>query len=442
MPIWNPRAETMQRQELRELQLFKLKQMVRRTFERVPFYREKLERSRVSPDDIRTLDDIRRLPFTVKDDLRDHYPFGLFAVPMEEVVRVHASSGTTGRPTVVGYTRADLDMWSECVARFASAAGVTPADRAHVSFGYGLFTGGFGLHYGLEKIGAAVIPVSSGNTARQFQLMKDFGATTLIGTPSYALHMIDSLKDFGIDPKRDLRLKIGLFGAEPWSESIRREIEKGFCITATDNYGLSEVIGPGVAGECQERCGMHICEDHFFVEVLDPKTMEPVREGETGELVITPLSKEALPLMRYRTKDLSVIDSSPCSCGRTMARVMKIRGRTDDMLIIRGVNVFPSQIEEVLLNVEGVAPHYQIVVDRKNNLDTMEVRVEVSEGIFFDEMKRIVELEKKILERIYAVLGIHVKLKLVEPKTIERSTGKAHRVMDMRDVYGEDGKTC
>lgn len=441
MPVWNPKAECMKRSELQELQLFRLQKTVRYTYERVPFYKKKLDDAGVSPDDIRTLDDIRRLPFTVKDDLRDHYPFGLFAVPMEEVVRVHASSGTTGRPTVVGYTRNDLDMWSECVARLASAAGVTPADRAQVSFGYGLFTGGFGLHYGLEKIGAAVVPVSSGNTARQFQLMRDFAATALICTPSYALHMIDAMQSCGIDCARDLKLKFGLFGAEPWSECLRREIEKGFGIQATDNYGLSEIIGPGVAGECLEKDGMHICEDHFFIEVLDPKTLEPVKEGEQGELVITPLSKEALPLFRYRTKDLSIVNTAPCKCGRTSARIMKIRGRTDDMLIVRGVNVFPSQIEEVLLDVEGVAPHYQIVVDRKNNLDTMEVWVEAGEGIFFDEMKRIVELEKKILDRIYAVLGIQVKLKLVEPRTIERSSGKAKRVVDRRDVYGDDN-TC
>ena len=353
---------------------------------------------------------------------------------MKEIVRIHASSGTTGNPTVVGYTRNDLELWSECVARIASAAGVTSEDTAQVSFGYGLFTGGFGLHYGLEKIGAAVIPVSSGNTERQIKLMRDFGSTALICTPSYALHLVDSIRECGIDPKKDLKMKTGLFGAEPWTESIREQIEKGMSIRATDNYGMSELIGPGVAGECLEKQGMHICEDHFFVEVIDPDTGEWVKEGETGELVITPLSKEALPLMRYQTKDLSYLSYKKCDCGRTTARIMKIRGRTDDMLIIRGVNVFPSQIEEVLLGMDGVAPHYQLVVDRKNNLDTLEVWVEAREDFFSDEMKNIMELEKKIEHKLYSVLSIHTKLKLVEPKTIERSQGKAKRVIDKRDL--------
>lgn len=435
MPIWDPQIETMPRRELKELQLAKLRKLVAYTYDNVPFYRNKLDSMGLSPDSIKKLDDIRHLPFTSKDDLRDNYPFDLFATPMREVVRIHASSGTTGKATVVGYTRKDLELWSEMMARIHSAGGVTKDDIAQISFGYGLFTGGFGHHYGLEKIGAAVIPASSGNTERQVQIMKDFGTTVLICTPSYALHIADVMVEMGIDPKRDLKLKYGLFGAEPWSESIRREIEKKMCLTATDNYGLSELIGPGVSGECLEKNGMHINEDSFIVEIIDPKSGERLKEGEKGELVITPLDKEALPLLRYRTKDLSIISPEQCRCGRTTARIMKIMGRTDDMLIIRGVNVFPSQIEEALLEVDGIAPHYQIIVDRQKNIDILEVHVEVTDRLFFDEMKRIVEIETQIIDRLYAIIGIKVKLKLVEPRTIERSTGKAKRVLDKRNVY-------
>jgi phenylacetate-CoA ligase len=434
MPIWNPPIETMPRKELKELQLQKLKKMVRYTYDNVKFYRDKLDSMKVSPDDIKSLDDIRRLPFTIKDDLRENFPYQLFATPMKDVVRIHASSGTTGKPTVVGYTRNDLEMWAEAIARLASAAGVTADDIAQISFGYGLFTGGFGLHYGLERIGAAIIPVSSGNTERQIKIMQDFSPTVLICTPSYALHILDYLNEMGIDPDKDIKLKYGLFGAEPWSESIRHELEKGFHFDATDNYGLSEIIGPGVSGECLEKNGMHINEDLFFVEVIDPESGEWAKEGETGELVITPLGKETLPLFRYRTRDLSHIEESPCPCGRTSARIMKIRGRTDDMLIVRGVNIFPSQIEEVLLKIEGVAPHYQIVVDRKNNIDTLEVWVEATEAVFSDEMKKLVALEKLMIDRLYVQLGIKVEVKLVEPKTIERSQGKAKRVIDKRKI--------
>ena len=434
MPIWNPPIETMPRKELKELQLQKLKKMVRYTYDNVKFYRDKLDSMKVSPDDIKSLDDIRRLPFTIKDDLRENFPYQLFATPMKDVVRIHASSGTTGKPTVVGYTRNDLEMWAEAIARLASAAGVTADDIAQISFGYGLFTGGFGLHYGLERIGAAIIPVSSGNTERQIKIMQDFSPTVLICTPSYALHILDYLNEMGIDPDKDIKLKYGLFGAEPWSESIRHELEKGFHFDATDNYGLSEIIGPGVSGECLEKNGMHINEDLFFVEVIDPETGEWAKEGETGELVITPLEKETLPLFRYRTRDLSHIEESPCPCGRTSARIMKIRGRTDDMLIVRGVNIFPSQIEEALLKIEGVAPHYQIVVDRKNNIDTLEVWVEATEAVFSDEMKKLVALEKLMIDRLYVQLGIKVEVKLVEPKTIERSQGKAKRVIDKRKI--------
>ncbi|MEJ5283430.1 MAG: phenylacetate--CoA ligase family protein [Brevinematia bacterium] len=436
MPIWNKEVEQIERKKLKELQLEKLKRNVKYVYENVPFYRKKMDELKICPEDIKSLEDIKKLPFTKKSDLRDNYPFGLFATPLSKVVRIHASSGTTGKSTVVGYTRKDLENWAEMVARIASAAGVTENDIAQIAFGYGLFTGGFGLHYGLEKIGATIVPASSGNTKRQVQLMQDFGATVLVCTPSYALHIADVVNEMGLSPEKDLKLKYGLFGAEPWSESIRKEIEKKLNIIATDNYGMSELIGPGVAGECLEKNGMHINEDFFFVEVINPETGEWVKEGEKGELVITPLEKEALPLLRYRTGDLSRLNYEPCKCGRTTARIMKIMGRTDDMLIVRGVNVFPSQIEEVLLEVEGVAPHYQIIVDRKDNVDFLEVWVEVVDSIFFDEMKKLVELENKIVDKLFTILGLKVKIKLVEPKTIERSQGKAKRIIDKRDVYG------
>ncbi len=437
MPIWNPEMETLDRGRLREIQLDKLKKIVAYVYERVPFYRDKMDKLGVKPSDIRALEDIRKLPMTTKDDLRDHYPYGLFATPLRDVVRIHASSGTTGRATVVGYTKNDLELWSEVVARFISAAGVTSDDVVQIAFGYGLFTGGFGLHYGMEKVGATVIPVSSGNTQRQIKIMQDYGTTALVCTPSYALYLADAIREEGLDPAKDLKLKVGLFGGEPWTNSMRIEIEKGLGIHATDNYGLSEIIGPGVSGECLEKNGMHVSEDHFFVEVIDPETGEWMPEGEQGELVFTPLDKEALPLLRYRTKDLSVVTTEKCGCGRTSMRMSKIRGRTDDMLIVRGVNVFPSQIEEVLLDVEGVAPHYQIVVDRTNSTDNIEVWVEMNEGMFTDEMKKMVEMEEKICDRLYAMLNIRVKVKLVDSRTIERSQGKAKRVVDKRDVYKE-----
>jgi len=437
MPIWNKEIEQMDRKKMRELQLEKLKKLVSYVYENVPFYRKKMDEIGIKPQHIKTLEDIKNLPVTTKNDLRDNYPFGLFAVPMSKVVRIHASSGTTGKPTVVGYTKKDIENWSEMVARIASAGGVSENDIAQIAFGYGLFTGGFGLHYGLEKIGVTVVPASSGNTKRQVQLMQDFGVTVLVCTPSYALHIADVVYEMGLNPKKDLKLKYGLFGAEPWSESIRKEIESRLGIIATDNYGMSELIGPGVSGECLEKCGMHVNEDFFFVEVVDPETGEWVDENEKGELIITPLEKEALPLLRYKTGDLSRVVYEPCRCGRTTARIMKIMGRSDDMLIVRGVNVFPSQIEEVLLEVEGIAPHYQIIVDRKDNIDYLEIWVEVVDSIFFDEMKKLVELENKIVDRLYTLLGLKVKVRLVEPKTIERSQGKAKRIIDRRDVYGE-----
>ncbi len=429
--IWNPAEECRPREDLRALQLSRLKATIRRVYGALPFYREQLDRAGVKPDDIRSLDDVRRLPFLGKDDLRDHFPYGLLASPMRDVVRVHASSGTTGEPTVVGYTRADLDSWAELVARIAFSAGARPDDIAQVSFGYGLFTGAFGLHYGLERIGATVLPVSGGNTRRQVEIMQMFGSTVLVCTPSYALHVAEVAGEMGIRPG-ELPLRLGLFGAEPWSDSMRREIEAKLGIRATDNYGLSEVIGPGVSGECDRQDGLHVNEDHFLVEVIDPETLEPVRPGERGELVFTSLCKEAFPVVRYRTRDLSVLNPEPCACGRTFVRMARVTGRTDDMLIVRGVNVFPSQIESVLLEIEGTEPHYQIVVERHGALDEISVEVEVAERVFSDEAKRLYDLRDRIRRRLATVLGISVAVRLAEPKSIERSAGKAKRVIDKR----------
>jgi phenylacetate-CoA ligase len=421
----------MTRSALERLQLERLKTTVSRCYDHIPFYRKKMDELGVKPSDIRTLSDVRKLPFTVKDDMRANYPYGLFAVPMREVVRIHSSSGTTGKPTVVGYTRNDLEVWAEVCARFICAAGVTADDVAQVTFGYGLFTGGFGLHYGLEKVGASVIPAAAGNTERHLMLMQDFGSTVLVGTPSYALHLGEAVAEAGIRDK--IKLRFGLFGGEPWTEQMRAEIQAKLGLSATDNYGLSEIIGPGVAGECEAfKDGMHISEDHFLVEVIDPETLEPLDYGEEGELVITTLTKEACPVLRYRTRDITRLNPEPCGCGRTTVRMEKVRGRTDDMLIIRGVNVFPSQIESVLLEIEGTEPHYMLVLYKEGALDVLEVWVEVSERIFSDEMKQLRQLEEKIKARLQSVLGLSVRLKLVEPRTIARSEGKAKRIMDMR----------
>ncbi len=431
--IWEPEYETMERDELRQLQLERLQAVVNRVYMNVPFYRRKFDEAGVNPEDIKSLDDIRRLPFTTKDDLRENYPYGLFAVPLREVVRIHASSGTTGLPTVVGYTKADIKTWSNLVARILTAGGVTKDDVVQIAFGYGLFTGGFGLHYGAERIGASVIPISSGNTRRQIKIMQDFRTTTLICTPSYALVIADTMEEMGINPN-SLPLKYGLFGAEPWSEAMRQEIQEKLKITATDNYGLSEVMGPGVAGECLQQKGLHINEDHFLVEVIDPESLEPVGPGETGELVITTLTKEAFPVIRFRTRDLTRLIPEPCPCGRTFVRMQRVLGRTDDMIIVKGVNVFPSQIEEVLFEIEGTEPHYQIIVERKGRLDDITVMIEVSEEIFFDEMKKQQELKELIKQRLSSELGISVNVKLVEPKTLERFEGKAKRVIDRRQL--------
>ncbi len=430
--IFNPKYEAIARDELEALQLRRLQDTVMRVYYRVPFYRKKMDDLKVTPDDIRTLDDIRRLPVTVKTDLRDNYPFGLFAVPDREIVRIHASSGTTGKPTVVGYTRKDLETWQLLVARIATAAGVSENDTVQIAFGYGLFTGGFGLHYGCEMCGASVIPASSGNTERQLMLMRDFKVSALVCTPSYALHIGEVGQDMGIDFEKT-SLRWGLFGGEPWSESMRGQIESRLKIDATDNYGLSEVMGPGVSGECLEKNGLHIAEDHFLAEIVDPETLEPVPEGEAGEILFTSLTKEALPIFRYRTRDITRFMPGECPCGRTLKRMARVSGRNDDMLIIRGVNVFPSQIESVLMEIEGTMPHYQLVVERRGTLDTLEILVEVLPQFFTDEMKKMKSFQEHIAGKIFSVLGIHAKITLVEPKTIERSLGKAKRVIDKRN---------
>ncbi len=428
---WQQESECMDRKELEQLQLERLESTLNRVYLNVPFYRKKFDEVGFNPDDLRSLDDLRKLPFTVKNDLRDNYPYGLFAVPLREVVRVHASSGTTGMATVVGYTRNDIKTWSNLVARVLVAGGVTADDVIQIAFNYGLFTGAFGLHYGSERVGASVIPASSGNTKRQIKIMQDFKTTALVCTPSYAMLIADTAREMGISPN-SLSLKWGLFGAEPWSDAMRRELEDKLKIKATDNYGLSEVMGPGVAGECLQQNGLHINEDHFLVEVIDPDTLEPVKVGEVGELVITTLTKEAFPMIRYRTRDLTRLIPEPCPCGRTLRRMARITGRTDDMLIIRGVNVFPQQIEAVLFEIEGTEPHYQIIIDRKGALDDATVLVEASEKIFFDEMKKQKELIDTIKKRMATELGIAVEVKLVEKKSIERFEGKAKRVIDNR----------
>lgn len=432
--IWNEEFETLPREALEALQLKRLQHQIERVYAAVPYYRNKMTEAGVKPSDIKNLKDLRKLPFTTKEDLRLNYPFGLFAVPFERVVRIHASSGTTGKPTVVGYTKRDIDSWAELMARTLSCGGAHQGDVVHNAYGYGLFTGGLGAHYGAEKLGAAVIPISGGNSKRQIMIMQDFGSTVLMCTPSYALNLADVMKEMNVDPA-SLKLRIGLFGAEPWSENMREEIQKRLNLKAIDIFGLSEVMGPGVASECvEEQHGLHIFEDYFMAEIVDPKTMEPLPPGEHGELVFTTLTKEAFPVIRYRTKDISRLITEPCSCGRTFYRMERITGRTDDMLIIRGVNVFPSQIEHVLMSIEGVEPHYQIIVGREGSLDVVEVQVEVSENIFSDEVKVLEKLGKKIEREIKDLLGISCKVKLIEPKTIQRSEGKAKRVIDNRKI--------
>lgn len=431
--IWNETKECMSREDMRELQGRRLRKTVERVYHNTPFYRKKMQELGLTPGDINTIDDIVKLPFTTKQDLRDNYPFGLFAVPMSEIVRIHASSGTTGRPTVVGYTRKDLSIWSEVLTRCLAAYGTDRSDMFHVAYGYGLFTGGLGLHYGVENLGATVIPMSSGNTAKQIQLMHDFGPTAIACTPSYALYLADAIQDSGI-PREEFKLKTGIFGAEPWTENMRREIEAKLGIKAYDIYGLSEIMGPGVSHECECQQGSHISEDHFYPEILDPDTLLPVTPGESGELVFTTLTKEGLPLLRYRTKDLSSLIYEPCACGRTTVRMTRITGRSDDMLIIRGVNVFPSQVESVILELEEFEPHYLMTIDRKNNLDILELQVEVREQFYSDEISKMLLLKKKMAHRLQSVLGLAADIKLVEPRSIERSQGKAKRVIDNRKL--------
>jgi phenylacetate-CoA ligase len=433
MRIWDPINECLEREALELLQLTRLKSTLDRVYRNVPCYQNKFRERGIVPGDIQTLEDLCELPFTTKEDLRLNYPYGMFAVPLREVVRIHSSSGTTGKPTVVGYSRHDLHTWTELAARFMTAAGITEDDIVHIAFGYGLFTGAFGLHYGAERIGASVIPMSSGNTDKQIMIMQDYRSTALVCTPSYALTIADHLDRLGIDPA-SLELRVGLFGAEPWSEEMRQEIEHRLGIVATDNYGLSEVMGPGVAGECRVRCGMHIFEDHFIPEIIDPDTEEVLPAGAVGELVLTSITKEAFPMVRYRTRDITRLDYEACSCGRTHVRMRKTMGRTDDMLIIRGVNVFPTQIEEVLFQVEGCEPHYLLVVDRDGTMDTLEVQVEVNEKIFFDEMKRQRQFIEMLEKRLLSALGVGAKVKLIEPSSMPRHEGKAQRVIDRRKL--------
>ncbi len=432
--IYSDELETMPREALEALQLKRLKNMVERVYNLVPFYKNKLNENKIKPEEIKTLDDLKRLPFTTKQDLRDNYPFGMFTLPLEQVVRVHASSGTTGKPTVVGYSKRDIDVWSELMARSFAACGVGRGDVIQNAYGYGLFTGGLGAHYGGEKLGATVIPISGGNTKKQIMIMKDFQSTVLTATPSYTLFLAETLKEMGIE-KKDLSLKVGILGAEPWSEEMRNNIEEKLGIDALDIYGLSEIMGPGVAIECKEaKNGLHIWEDAFIPEIIDPETGEVLKDGEEGELVITTITKEVIPLVRYRTRDITRIIKEPCICGRTHRRIERIKGRSDDMLIIRGVNIFPSQIESLLMDTEGVEPHYQLIVDRVNNLDVLEVKVEVSEQIFSDEIKQLQNLQKKIEKDVKDLYGINIKVTMAEPKSLERFEGKAKRVIDKRKI--------
>ncbi|WP_321286165.1 phenylacetate--CoA ligase [uncultured Sunxiuqinia sp.] len=429
--IWNEHIETASRDELTNIQDERLVKMIERIYYNVPFYREKLQAKGIKPGDIKSIDQLKDLPFTNKTDLRDNYPFGLFTVPQSDIVRLHASSGTTGKPTVVGYTRADISLWSEVVARSLSMANVGKDDIIQIAYGYGLFTGGLGVHYGAEKVGASVIPISGGNTKKQLQLMQDFGSTVIACTPSYAAYLGESIQKGNID-KNNIKLKAGIFGAEPWTKELRFQVEEMLGLKAFDIYGLSEIIGPGVSMECEHQCGMHIFEDHFIPEIINPKTLEVLPYGEVGELVFTTVTKEAMPLLRYRTRDLTRLYTDKCECGRTIVRMEKCLGRSDDMLIIRGVNIFPSQVEAALLEVSNTTSHYQLVVNREGNLDTLEVNVEVDEQLWSDEVKVLEGLRTRIRNNMTSTLGISVKINLVEPMSIARSEGKAVRVIDNR----------
>lgn len=429
--IWNEQYECMPVEELKALQFKRLRETVERVYHKVPYYRKKMDALKVKPADIQKLGDLTKLPFMIKKDLRDNYPYGLFTVPLREIVRLQASSGTTGKPTVVGYTKGDLERWSELMARSLVSAGADHDALVQNAFSYGLFTGGLGVHYGAERIGASIIPISVGKTKRQVMMMQEFGATMLASTPSYALHLAEAMEEMDID-QGSLALKTGVFGAEPWSDNMRREIEHNLGIKAYDLYGLSEIMGPGVSCECEVQNGLHINEDHFIAEIIDPLTGEVLPAGQYGELVLTTLTKEAVPLIRYRSRDISMLLEDSCPCGRTHLRMARVTGRSDDMLIIRGINVFPSQIESVLLEIAEIEPHYLLVVDRVGNLDTLEVMVEISDKMFSDEMKKLDQMEKRINRALESSLGIAVKVRLVEPKTIERSETKAKRVVDLR----------
>lgn len=431
--IWNKDIECCSdRKKIEDIQLERLRHMACKAYENVPFYKKRFDESGIKPEMIKSLSDIKNLPFTTKEDLRDNYPFGLFAEPMKNVVRLHASSGTTGKPVVAGYTKGDLDVWSEAIARIVMAGGVDENDIVQISFGYGLFTGGFGLHYGIEKVGATIVPMSSGNTQKQLMLMQDFGTTALVATPSYAMYLSEMIKEKEI-PRENFKLKYGFFGSEAMSEKMREKLEDSMGILVTSNYGLTEVMGPGVSGECIYKCGEHINEDIFIVEIIDPKTGEVLPYGESGEVVITTLTKEAMPVLRYRTRDISYIIPEPCVCGRTSYRLAPIQGRTDDMLKIKGVNLFPSEIESVVLEFPQVSPNYQLILRRENMLDTLEIVVELVDGTLLERFSEIEKLENEMKERLHSVLGLRAKLRLAEPKSIERTTGKAKRIIDLRE---------
>lgn len=431
--IWNPKYECMDNEGMQKLQLQRLKTMVEKLYNNLPFYQKKLDAQKLKPQHIQSLKDLQLIPFTTKDELREGYPFGFFCAPFNDIVEFHISSGTTGKPVVDGYTRVDLEIWSEVMARALTTAGCTSEDIIHNAYGYGLFTGGLGFHYGAQRIGAKIIPVSGGQTKRQVMLMKDFGSTVLTCTPSYALHIAEIATEMGENISK-LPLKVGIFGAESWSENMRQEIEKKLGILALDIYGLTEIIGPGVAQECEAKAGLHIYGDHFLAEIIDPETLEPLPEGKEGELVITTLTRQGTVLLRYRTRDITSINYTPCTCGRKTARISKIKGRTDDMLIIRGVNIFPFHIENVLMQIEETEPHYQLILDRKKGLDELTVEVETTPKIFFDEVKKIEEIEQKIAKGIEENLGLRIKVRLVEPRSIERSMGKAKRIIDKREL--------
>ena len=431
--IWNKDIECCSdRKKIEDIQLERLRHMACKAYENVPFYKKRFDESGIKPEMIKSLSDLKNLPFTTKEELRDNYPFGLFAEPMKNVVRLHASSGTTGKPVVAGYTKGDIEVWSEAIARIVTAGGIDENDVVQISFGYGLFTGGFGLHYGIEKVGATIVPMSSGNTQKQLMLMQDFGTTALVATPSYAMYLSEMIKEKGI-PRDNFKLKYGFFGSEAMSEKMREKLEDSMGILVTSNYGLTEVMGPGVSGECIYKCGEHINEDMFIVEIIDPKTGEVLPYGESGEVVITTLTKEAMPVLRYRTRDISYIIPEPCTCGRTSYRLAPIQGRTDDMLKIKGVNLFPSEIESVVLEFPQVSPNYQLILRRENMLDTLEIVVELVDGSLLERFSEIEKLENEMKERLHSVLGLRAKLRLAEPKSIERTTGKAKRIIDLRE---------